>query len=168
MINLAFLINLVLPKGVSADVSVSESAYLSSIPNYHNSVDIRVQVLRNYLSKHNSPLTVHSETFIKYADKYGLDWRLVPAITGVESTFGKRIPVNSYNAYGWANGDYYFDSWDQSIEHVTKTIRLRYFDKGHDTIAEIAPIYAPPSNTWAWKVNYFMNEIDCFPLQADI
>ena len=33
------------------------------------------------------------EDFVTYADTNGLDYRLVPAITGVESTFGKLIPV---------------------------------------------------------------------------
>ena len=61
--------------------------------------DYRDYTLRKFLEKNSSPLTPYSPDFIKLADYYGLDWRLVPAISGVESTFGKHIPGNSYNAY---------------------------------------------------------------------
>src|SRR5260221_11487147 len=104
------------------------SQMLSSCPVI---VDTRVTKLRAYFEKNNSPLTDYADEFVKYADKYELDWRFLPAISGVESTFGKHIPYNSYNAYGWANGDYKFTSWEDSIEHVTKTLRTKYIDRGY-------------------------------------
>jgi hypothetical protein len=57
--------------------------------------DFRVENLRNFFDKYNSPLAKYSEEFVTYADKNNLDYRLIPAITGVESTFGKNIPINS-------------------------------------------------------------------------
>ena len=102
------------------------------------------------------------------ADKYGIDWRLVPAITGVESTFGKRIPANSFNAYGWANGDYRFSSWEESIEIVTKALREKYIDKGAASIAKIARRYAPPSTTWGAKVKFFMKKIEPLPVTLSL
>jgi hypothetical protein len=143
--------------------TVSSSAQIKKIKVIDNS-NYRVNKLKTYLESHNSPLSEHSYTFVAMADKYNLDWRLVVAISGVESTFGKRIPFNSYNAYGWANGNYNFESWDQSIEVVSKTLREKYIDQGATSIDEIAAIYAPPSDTWAWKVRFFMNEIDPMPL----
>lgn len=128
-------------------------------------IDFRVIRLRRFLQSHNSPLAPYSGEFVWYADKYNLDWRLVPAITGVESTFGKRIPYKSHNAYGWANGNYYFGSWEESIGVVSKTLRKKYYNKGADSIEEVAKIYAPPSDSWGWKVEYFMNEIDSVPLE---
>ena len=144
---------------VSADIDVvSTSAQLKS--NAPDSFDYRVFTLKNYLAKHNSPLEEYAEEFVDYADKYDLDWRLVPAIAGVESTFGKRIPLNSYNAYGWANGAYYFDSWENSIEIVSRTLREKYYDRGAENIYQIARRYAPPSSTWAGKVKFFLKKID--------
>ncbi len=113
-------------------------------------------------------MTAHAKDFVYSADRYGIDWRLVPAITGIESTFGKRIPTDSFNAYGWNNGDYKFTSWEESIYHVTKTLKEKYYQKGATDIAKIARRYAPPSETWEWKVRYFMNKIDEFPLEFDI
>jgi len=130
--------------------------------------DYRVYTLRKFLAKFNSPLTPYSAEFIKQADFYGIDYRMVPAITGVESTFGKHIPNKSYNAYGWANGEYKFSSWEDSIEHVSMTLRTKYIDKGAVSIAKIAKRYAPPSPTWGTKVKYFVGKIDTLPLSFDI
>lgn len=125
--------------------------------------DYRVNVLTKYLSGHNSPLTDYAGLFIYTADKYGLDWRLIPAISGVESTFGKNIPSSSYNAYGWANGGYRFESWENSIEVVSKALRERYIDRGANTLPKIARRYAA-SPSWESKVRFFMSEIDSIPL----
>jgi hypothetical protein len=130
--------------------------------------DYRVENLNRYLTKNGSPLAVYSEQFVSFADENGLDYRLVPAISGVESTFGKRIPGNSYNAYGWANGGYTFKSWPDSIEIVTSTLRSEYINKGATTISKIARRYAPPSTTWASKVKYFVGKIDSLPVTFDI
>jgi hypothetical protein len=92
----------------------------------------------------------------------------VAAISGVESTFGKRVPVNSYNAYGWNNGNFSFESWSDSIETVSKALRENYYDKGATSIDRVARRYAPPSSTWSWKVKYFMGKIDSFPLEFTI
>ena len=126
--------------------------------------DSRVEKLETFLLSHNSPLAKYSDKFVEVADKYNIDWRLIPAITGVESTFGKRIPQSSYNAYGWANGKYRFSSWDESIEVVGKTLREKYYNKGTPTINLIARRYAPPSSTWAGNVKYFMAKIDEYPV----
>ena len=130
--------------------------------------DYRVENLRKFLEKYNSPLAMYAEEFVLYADLNDLDYRLVPAITGVESTFGKHIPFDSYNAYGWANGDYTFESWEDSIAHVSQTLKKSYIDKGAPTIAKIARRYAPPSTTWGNGVKFFVGKIDRLPLNFDI
>ena len=133
-----------------------------------NVFDYRVENLRKFLNKYNSPLASYAEEFVTYADKNNLDYRLVPAITGVESTFGKHIPKNSFNAYGWANGAYKFISWEDSIKHVSEVLKNSYIDRGIDSIGEIAKVYAPPSNTWGGNVKFFVGKIDTLPLNFDI
>ena len=94
-------------ESVKAD---SREAEISAVPKFKHieqpNFDYRVFTLRKFFAQHKSSLTPYSEDFIKTADYYDLDYRMVPAISGVESTFGKRIPPNSYNAYGWAGGEY--------------------------------------------------------------
>lgn len=153
---------------ISAENISIPSATFNPIDLSDSGFDYRVQNLKKFLLKYNSPLAPYAYEFVAYADQNDLDYRLVPAITGVESTFGKHIPVGSYNAYGWANGDYNFESWEDSISHVSKLLKTKYVDRGADTIYEIAHIYAPPSNTWGSKVTYFVNKIDTLPLNFDI
>lgn len=124
--------------------------------------DSRAEKLEAFLTTHNSPLADYASDFVTAADRYGLDWRFLPAITGVESTFGKQIPAGTFNAYGWNNGAWQFTSWSDSIDFVSRALKERYFDQGLDTIYKIAPVYAPPSKTWAGKVVYFMEQIECF------
>src|SRR4051812_48196694 len=59
--------------------------------------DNRAKALKAFLEKSNSPLADSAETFVASADKYNLDWKLVAAISGLESGFGKAIPPGSYN-----------------------------------------------------------------------
>jgi len=122
----------------------------------------RTEQLRAFLEAYHSPLAPYARVFVEKAEQYQIDWKLVPAITGVESTFGRQIPYNSYNAYGWANGKASFGSWEESIEKVTKTLKEKYYDRGLDNPYKIGPVYAPPSSTWAGKVNHFMKEIEDF------
>lgn len=124
--------------------------------------DNRVGELTSFLERYDSPLTPYAPDFIEMADKYQIDWKLLPAITGVESTFGKQIPFHSYNAYGWNNGNYRFQSWENSIEIVSKALKEKYYNRGLDNPYKIGPVYAPPSSTWAGKVSRFMNEIESF------
>jgi hypothetical protein len=153
---------------VSAQAYVAgSSAQLSKFSQYELT-DPRVGQLRAFLDQYNSPLAEYAEVFVAYADMYDIDWRLVPAISGVESTFGKRIPANSYNAYGWANGNYAFTSWEDSIEIVSRTLKERYIEKGALSINQIARRYAPPSSTWAGKVKYFMKKIQPLPVGYEL
>ena len=130
-------------------------------------LDKRVKVLRTYLESHNSPLSKNAETFVKSADKFNLDYRLVVAISGVESTFGKQIPENSFNAWGWGIYDeniIRFKSFDDAINTISKGIREQYMDKwGTKDISDIGRIYAE-SPAWATRVQYFMNKIHQYEL----
>lgn len=125
--------------------------------------DNRVQILRGFLTTYDSPLAQYSEDFVRSADKYRLDWKLVAAISGLESTFGQQIPYNSYNGWGWGiYGDNMirFKSWPEGIETISKGLRFNYLkDKTESDPYVIGPTYAS-SPTWAQRVAYFMQKID--------
>jgi hypothetical protein len=144
----------------------------SGVPKFkvepESKFDYRAYTLRKFLAKQGSPLTPYSQDFIAMADYYRLDYRMVPAISGVESTFGKRIPTKSYNAYGWNGGRYVFKSWPDSIQIVSRSLRNNYVNKGAVSIQKIGRIYAPPSATWGSKVKYFVGKISILPLSFDI
>ncbi|MBI3954671.1 glucosaminidase domain-containing protein [Candidatus Collierbacteria bacterium] len=135
-------------------------SFAASINGVDDQEDIRAVKLKKYLTQKKSELAMFSLNFIEVADKWGLDWRLLPAIAGVESNFGRQIPYGSFNAYGWANGRYRFKSWEDSIEHVSRVIAIKYLGRGLNTPEKMQPIYAPPSKTWAGKVRFFINQIE--------
>ena len=137
--------------------------------------DARVLKLAKYLTEHNSPLIGNAEDFVRYADIYGYgqNWSMVAAIAGVESTFGKNIPANSYNAWGWgiptgASSGIGFKNWEEGIKTVSQGIRENYMDNGAETLAQIGRIYAPPSYTWAGNVSFFMNRIETTSVEPSL
>lgn len=126
-------------------------------------LDPEAQVLAAYLATHNSPLQYHAQDFIDASKEYGLDWRLVPAIAGVESTFGKFTP-GGYNGWGWGvygNQAVYFKSWKEGIYTVSKGIRENYVNRGYTEPYSMNRMYAA-SPRWGGKVVFFMNDIDRF------
>lgn len=146
-------------------VGASASLAFTHTPNES---DYRVRVLRGFLTQYNSPLAEHAQTFVESADTYNLDWRLVAAISGVESTFGKEIPYNSYNAWGWGiygENTLRFTSFGDGIETISKGLREQYIDTWKaDTVYEIGSFYAA-SPTWAQRVEYFMEKMHEFELR---
>ena len=107
----------------------------------------------------NSPLTEEAKHYVYYADLYGIDWKLLPAISGLESTFGHHHIRGTHNAYGWGSGRIYFSSWREGIQVISKSLRERYYDRGATEPYSIGPIYAE-SPTWAVRVSGFMNQIE--------
>ena len=124
----------------------------------------RVETLEVFFESYDSPLKEHSETFVEVAEKYDLDYRLLPSISCMESSCGKRLLPESYNPFGWGiygNNAIYFKDYDEAIETVGKGIKDNYVDKGLDSIDKMAPVYTPPNHVkWLNGVRYFYNEID--------
>ena len=125
----------------------------------------KMRVLEAFLEKYDSPLAPSAKSFVNSAETHDLDFRLVAAISGVESTFGKQCPTNSYNCWGWGiYGDnmIYFKSYNEAIETISKGIRERYINQWKaETVYDIGRYYAA-SPTWAIRVDYFMNQIAAF------
>jgi len=146
------------------DYSAGSSAALFKPDNQQVS-DSRARILREYLEKQNSPLASYAGAFVENADKYNLDWKLVVAISGVESTFGQEVPNDSYNGWGWGiYGDNIirFSSWNEGIQTISEGLRTKYMDKwGAKDVDEIGRLYAA-SPTWAQRVESIMNSIDNF------
>ncbi len=129
-------------------------------------IDRKAEILASYLAVHDSPLQYHAQDFIDAANIYNLDWKLVPAISGVESTFGKFIP-GGHNGWGW--GVYgtqaiFFNSWKEAIFTVSKGLRENYLDKGYTDPYAINRIYAA-SPTWGSHVSFFMQDIEKYAAQ---
>lgn len=125
--------------------------------------DARVAVLDEFFVDHDSPLSEHGAAFVETADKYGLDYRLLPAIAMQESNLCKKTPKDSNNCWGF--GIYggrvmRFSNYEEGIETVARGLSKNYVAHGLVEPEEIMKKYTPGSNgSWANGVNYFMDDI---------
>lgn len=164
---LSFFIALLGEKEVSAEsIEVEKGAVIKSA--IESAQLNRTEILYKFFKKRNSPMAENSKKFVEVADKYGLDYRLLPAISCLESSCGIRMPYESYNAWGWGvygTNVIKFQNFDDGIEQVAKGLYEGYVLKGANTPEKIAPIYNPPTHeSWLGKVKYYMAEIDKFAI----
>lgn len=154
---------LFLGRPVAAEKSAITKQTLLDTEIVVRKLDGRAKILSHYLAQFNSPMQYHAQDFIDASDTYNLDWKLLPSIAGVESTFGKHIP-GGFNAYGW--GVYgtqaiYFSSWRDGMFTVAKGLRENYLNRGLTDPYAINRIYAA-SPVWGRNVTYFIQDIDRF------
>jgi hypothetical protein len=145
-------------------VFASLPAIIPSVSGNALSQDARPEILKNYFSYYKSPLISQAQLLVDTADKYELDFRLLPAIAQQESNLCKIIPPNTFNCWGWgihSKGTLGFDSYEEAIETVSQGIKEEYIDKGYLTPEEIMSKYTPMSNgSWARGVTQFMGEME--------
>lgn len=131
--------------------------------------DARSLLVSAFLQNIHSPMAPYADRIVAEADKYDIDYTLVPAIAMCESQAGKHMPKkNEYNFAGIAvatgtNHGKAFTSWSQAISWVTNYIKTQYFDKGITDLRDIGSIWAPPSvatgYSWTNCVEYEQNQI---------
>ena len=125
--------------------------------------DSRGEIVRSFFHRYRSPLEPFAEEVVKYADMYGLDFRLVPAIGMQESNLCLKAPPSSNNCWGY--GIYgkkvtAFETYSEAIQTVTKGLAHNYAAYGLTTPEQIMAKYTPSSNgSWARAVNQFMAEL---------
>lgn len=129
-------------------------------------VDARAKIIEDFFRDYKSPLTEYADVFVAVADKYRLDYRLLPAISMQESNGGLKVIKDSYNPFGY--GIYgrvrlKFSSWEEAIERVGRALREDYVDMGLNNPEKIMAKYTPPSlekgGAWAKGVSSFMTEL---------
>ncbi len=108
----------------------------------------------------NSPLAGTGSAHLAAAQQWDVDPRLIVAISGAESSFGRNICA-AYNAWNWFYGgdcpNSPFSSWEEGINTVTRRIRQLYFDTWHlYTIHDIGQTYCGSGcENWEPNVRYF-------------
>lgn len=125
--------------------------------------DPRVIRLKGYLQTKNPQLAGSAAHFVAEADRLDIDWRLVAAISGLESSFCLHIPARSYNCWGWGipkadTVNIGFSGFNDGITRVSEGLRYKYIDRGLESIEEIGRVYAA-SPTWSSRVRFFMADI---------
>lgn len=82
-------------------------------------LDEQAQAIDAYFAVRGMPLLGYGFKMAQEAQKYELDWRLLPAISVQESGGGKHAVWRcKNNPFGWASCDVKFESVEQAIEVV--------------------------------------------------
>lgn len=154
---------------ISSNVGTNQTnEYLSGSVGIQTS-NPKILAMKKFLLDYNSPMYPYADVLVNEADKYGLDWRLVASISGVESAFGNLIPPRSNNGWGWRGGPAgaysIFSTWGEGIKTVTSRLALGYGTTL--TPFQIEPVYCPPcyanpAHAWANGVTRFMNELSYY------
>lgn len=146
--------------------TASKNGAVKGVESVIEAEDARPHILANFLERHNSPLQPadhYGEFLVHLADKYGLDFRLLPAMAMQESNLCKKIPENTYNCLGFgihAKGTLAFESYEANFERAAREIKERYVDQGRVTPELIMKKYTPSSDgSWADSVNQWMAEM---------
>jgi hypothetical protein len=82
--------------------------------------DQRFSQVKSFFELKKSPLVDYASAFLEAADKYSLDWRLLPCLAQVESAGGRIIRNN--NVFGWGNGRVRFQSVQESIHLIAERL----------------------------------------------
>lgn len=128
--------------------------------------DKRISKLRLFLNQKSSPLADYAKEIVEASDAQGVDWTLITAIAGKESSFGKQIKEDSYNAWGlmaWnKTGKRFirsFSSWKEGISFEAKLLSENYRLNANRAIGIK---YCPKeecSDTWAEDVSSFSTQV---------
>lgn len=145
---------------ISTSVEIEENIIIKEVvinktPTYVPDAQ-KVENVRKYLAGRHAPLAAYAEEFVKAADHYNIDYRIIAAISVIESGGGKHT-FRPHNAWGW--GKMSFENWTEGIWTVSAGIS-RYYSRGLTTPQLIAPYYCPPNAVkWARNVTFIMNQI---------
>jgi len=140
----------------------SDNLYSSSIS------DEQALKIDAFFHSRDNALAGYGLAFVQAADKYGIDWTLLPAIATIESNGGNMTCVSKTgenNPFGWGSCKIAFESINQAIDvlaynlggHNPKTAGY-YKDKA---IGVIIDTYNPPSvrADYNYLVTWAMNKI---------
>ena len=138
---------------IAAPLHMAPVQHLTAAVSYQH--DERVERLRHFFNERECPAEELARDFVAAADLNGLDWRLLPSISFIESSGGKRYLNN--NILGWDSCRTGFDTVREGVFHVASRLAKSdlYKDK---SVEQILRTYNPfPS--YVPQVTRIMNTI---------
>jgi len=117
---------------------------------------ITVPRVRAFLDRYGSPMGPYAREVVAAGVRYGVDPRLIVAIAGTESTFGKFH--RGHNAWGWdaPNGLTRWPDWPTAIAEYARLFTSGY--RSGDP-AVIGPRYCPDCERWPFTTRLFFSMV---------
>lgn len=123
----------------------------------------RAEKIDAFFASRNAPLEGYGMKFVEEADKHDIDWRLLAAISVIESNAGKQACKKVENSVlGYGSCKMSFKSIDESIEIVSMKISGNTSSYYHEdmTTPQILRKYNSVIPTYVQKVTKVMKMID--------
>ena len=125
-------------------------------PSNRRNTDVRLERLKTFFGKLNCPAKDYSVDFIAAAERYDLDWRLLPSLSFVETSGGKGARNN--NLFGWDSGRAHFPSPAAGIHAVGYLLKHSSVYK-NKTLERLLTVYNPGAEQYVEKVKSVMRRI---------
>jgi hypothetical protein len=120
----------------------------------------KVNKVENLLARYNSPMKGLGKLLVSRTEECGGDYRIVVAIAGNESGFG-RIPYKKYNPFGYLDGVQYAN-WEDAINVIACKISERFIKPCSGDLTCIIRTYGGPDTDkekWIRNIRWFMNQL---------
>lgn len=119
-------------------------------------MDSRAEKLRIFFNTYRCPAPLHVEDYLRAADTYGIDYRLLPALSVRESTCGRHERDN--NRWGWNSARTGFETVGSGIEFIARQLARGRSYRGK-TLEQKLRAYNPIP-IYAAEVMKLMREIE--------
>jgi hypothetical protein len=146
-------------------IALTSLLFLSGVSKVNAADNARVAQMHTVLESYHSPMSGHEGTLIDTAEKYHLDWTILAAIAGTESSFGIHMPDKCVNPYGWGiygDNKLCFKSFDDAITVVAEGLATKYNISSLETIAHAYNTVS--TDGWIAHTRYFMARIKDAPI----
>jgi len=121
-----------------------------------NPPDPRAERLRAFFRAYHCPEPHHVEAYLRAADRYGLDYRLLPAISVRETTCGWNEKNNNF--WGYHPGRQSFASVESGIEFLARQLAINPPYAGKDIVEKLFTYN--PRRAYADEVRRIMRQIE--------
>jgi len=118
--------------------------------------DQRHAKLQTFFQSFGCPAPYHVKEYLGAADTYAIDYRLLPAISVLESTCG--IYQRQNNRWGWASARKGFASFRAGLEYIAHQLAEGRYYK-NKTLEEKVHMYNPRPQ-YARQLDSLMRKID--------
>jgi len=145
--------------------ALAVSAHASVVPESLRAVeDQRHAKLETFFQSFGCPAPYHVKEYLGAADTYAIDYRLLPAISVLESTCGIYQVEN--NRWGWASAGKGFASFRAGLEYIAHQLANGRYYK-NKTLEEKVHMYNPRPQ-YALQLERLMRKIDAALPSLDI
>jgi hypothetical protein len=120
----------------------------------------KIESVEAIFRKYNSPMQGYAELIINRTTECGGDYKIIVAIAGNESGFG-RIPYKKYNPYGYLDGVQY-SGWEEALDYLSCKISEQHLAPCNNDLYCIIQRYGGPETDqakWLRNIRWFMEQI---------